>query len=191
MEIEQSGHPFRRYDRKESMNLELTGAAFDVEWHDFRRLRAAEGYIELGMYEEADSELKQVDPACPALSRVLALKLCTYAGQAKWKLMGAVAKKLTERDPGDVQWPIWWAYAIARGQSVDRAKNVLIQALRNHPNDPTLHYAVGCYESLLHHFSKAKRHVARAIQLDWSLKLIALTDEELEPIWFEIEQLGS
>jgi predicted Zn-dependent protease len=173
------------------MNLELTGSELTVQLEDFRRLQAAEGYIELGMYEEADDELEQIDPFCPASSRVLALQLCTYAGQAKWRLMGTVARKLTERDPSDVQWPIWWAYAIARGQGLERAKTILVRALRSHPNDPRLHYAMGCYESLLNHLSTAKRHLARAIQLDARLKLIALNDEELEPIWSQIEQLKS
>jgi tetratricopeptide (TPR) repeat protein len=173
------------------MNLELTGLGVAIDLHDFRRLRAAEGYIELGMYDDADTELEQVDPFCAASSRVLALKLCAYAGQAKWKLMGMVAKKLTERDPSEVQWAIWWAYAAAKGQGINRAKNILIQALRNHPNDSRLHYAMGCYESRLHHFNTAKRHLARAIQLDSGLKLVALSDEELEPLWSVIEQLDT
>lgn len=157
---------------------------------EFRILRAAEGYIELGMYEEADAELNRIEPLRSLTSSVLALKLCIYAGQAKWKPMEMVAKKLTERDPTDVQWPIWRAYAISKRQGFGHAKSVLTQALRDHPDDPRLHYTMGCYESRLHHFTTAKRHLARAIQLDSRLKLVALHDEELEPLWPEIERLG-
>jgi tetratricopeptide (TPR) repeat protein len=154
---------------------------------DVRRLRAVEGYIELGIYDEADREIEQIDPDCPAVSRVLALKLCIYAGLCEWPLMEAVAKKLAERNPDDAQWAIWRAYAAARGHSIEAAKKILIEALRTHPNDPRVHYALGCYESRLHHFYTAKRHVARAIQLDARLRLLALSDADLEPLWSDIE----
>jgi tetratricopeptide (TPR) repeat protein len=162
-----------------------------VEPPDVRRLRAVEGYIELGMYEEADFEIEQIDPAWPAVSRILALKLCIYAGMAKWRLMEAVAKKLADRNPDDAQWVIWRAFAAARGHSIEGAKKILIQALRTHPNDPRIHYALGCYESRLQHFFPAKRHLARAIQLDARLRLVALSDADLEPLWAELEVIDS
>jgi predicted Zn-dependent protease len=162
-----------------------------LQLDDFRHLRAAEGYIELAMYGDADAELEQIDPFCPAESHVLALRLCIYAGLAKWQRMEAVAKKLAQRDPDDIQWAIWRAYAEAKNQSIQGAKKILIQALQTHPDDPRLHYALSCYESRLNHFKTARRHLARAIQLDSRLKMVALNDEELEPLWAEIEQFDA
>jgi len=172
------------------MDWEVNVFLLPSELDDLRRLLAAEGYIELGMFDDADAELDQIDPSYPAVSRVLALRLCTYAGLAKWELMEAVAEKPARGDPDDVQWAIWRAYAAAKGQSIEGATKILIQELRTHPNNPILHYAVSCYESRLQHFKTAKRHLARAIQLDSRLKLVALNDEELEPLWSAIEQLG-
>lgn len=173
------------------MNRELSESEVLVEFDHLRRLRAAEGYIELGMYAPADAELEKIDPSCPAVSRVLARKLCTYAGMAKWELMAVVAKNLAQRNPNDGQWAIWWAYSVGRGQAIEAAKAILIRALQIHPNDPRLHYAICCYESRLRHFKTAKRHLARAIQLDSRLKLMALSDEDLEPLWSEIEQFDA
>ena len=34
------------------------------ELKDLRRLRAAQGYTELGMYDEADAEIAKVSPTC-------------------------------------------------------------------------------------------------------------------------------
>ena len=34
------------------------------ELNDLRCLRAAEGYVELGMYDEADAEIAKVNPTC-------------------------------------------------------------------------------------------------------------------------------
>jgi uncharacterized protein HemY len=170
------------------MVRELGGFILTFESQDLRRLMAAEGYIELGMYDEAAEELDQIDSFSPIVSHVLALRLCTYAGLAKWNLMEAVAEDLARHNPDDPQWAIWRAYAAARGQSIEGVKEILIHALYLHPNDPRIHYALSCYESRLHHFSTAKRHLARAIQLDSRLKMLALTDEELEPLWSAIAQ---
>jgi hypothetical protein len=50
------------------MPLQVEGS----ELNDLRCLRAAEGYIELGMYDEADAEIAKVNPTC----RIFRLFLC-------------------------------------------------------------------------------------------------------------------
>ena len=45
-----------------------------------RQLQAAEGYADLGMFEEAAQELRELDPAWFALEPTLALELRVYAG---------------------------------------------------------------------------------------------------------------
>ena len=42
------------------------------ELNDLRCLQAAEGYIELGMYDEADAEIAKVNPPC----RIFHLFVC-------------------------------------------------------------------------------------------------------------------
>ena len=42
------------------------------EVNDLRCLQAAEGYIELGMYDEADAEIAKVNPTC----RIFRLFVC-------------------------------------------------------------------------------------------------------------------
>ena len=173
------------------MNLELRGLAMPLPWNDLRRLSAAEGYAELGMYPEADGEITQIGSALQMTAGVLALRLCIYAGQEKWEVMQVVAKQLAESNPNDIQWAIWWAYAAGRTESIDAAKSILTEALQSHPNSASIHYSLGCYESRLQHFKVAKRHLARAIQLDSRLKRVALSDEDLEPLWLEIKRLRS
>src|SRR4029077_10037224 len=97
--------------------------------NDFRHLLAAEGYSELGMYPEADEELREITPGFQASARVLALRLCVYAGQRRWGEMQIVAKDLAERNPDDIQWTIWFAYAAGRTDSIQAAKSILNHAL--------------------------------------------------------------
>ena len=47
---------------------------------NLRRLRAIEGYVDLGMFEEAEEELQALDPAWFALDQILSLQLRVSAG---------------------------------------------------------------------------------------------------------------
>lgn len=45
-----------------------------------RCLRAVEGYLDLGMFQEAEAELRELDPALFAFEEVLKLTSRVYAG---------------------------------------------------------------------------------------------------------------
>ena len=45
-----------------------------------RHLQAVEGYVDLGMFEEAEEELQALDPAWFALERILSLQLRVSTG---------------------------------------------------------------------------------------------------------------
>jgi len=51
-----------------------------LEGHDQLHLRAACGYIELEMFEEANAELEEIDPFCRHLPEVLLARLANYRG---------------------------------------------------------------------------------------------------------------
>ena len=91
-------------------------------WH------AAVGYVELGMFVEADSKLDKIDPFCRALPEVLAVRLAIYRGLKKWELMQQIAKRLKEFEPDNVRWTISLAYATRRAYSIDVAMEILLNA---------------------------------------------------------------
>jgi tetratricopeptide (TPR) repeat protein len=165
------------------MNEELE---ISLSLNDLRHLVATEGYIELGMYQDADAELERIDPFCRDLPQVLALKLCIYGGLQNWELMQTVAQKMAQHDPCNVQWAIFWSLATRQVHSIEAARAILLRALEKNPNEPSIHYNLSCYESRLHHFKQARRHLARAIQLDGRFRLIALDEHDLEPLWKRI-----
>ena len=51
-----------------------------LEPPDQQYWQAAVGYVELGMFAEADLELDKIDPFCRALPEVLAVRLAIYRG---------------------------------------------------------------------------------------------------------------
>ena len=57
------------------------------EGPDQLHLRAAHGYIELKMFEEANAELEEIDPLCRHLPELLVARLAIYHG-----LLGAMLR---------------------------------------------------------------------------------------------------
>ena len=74
---------------------------------DLKHLTAAQGYVELGMFPDANEELENIGPDVRHIPEVLAVRVEIYRALEKWELMQTVAKRLTEIDPEDAQWPIF------------------------------------------------------------------------------------
>ena len=70
-----------------------------LETEDQRHITAAQGYVELGMFLDANAELEQIDPDLRTAPEVLAVRLGICTGLKKWELMQKVAKTLTEAAP--------------------------------------------------------------------------------------------
>jgi tetratricopeptide (TPR) repeat protein len=160
-----------------------------LEVLDEQHRQAAVGYVELGMYLEADAELDKIDPFCRAAPEVLAVRLGVYAGLEKWELMQVVAEKLANYDPAEAEWRISFAYATRRTESIEKAREILVSALGAHPEEPTIHYNLACYECQLGNLSAAKEHLMKAPKTDGKFKLMALDDPDLEPLWAQIAQI--
>lgn len=103
---------------------------------DRQHCQAASGYVELGMYTDANAELEEIDPYCRTTPEVLSVRIEIYRGLKKWELMQVVAQKLAQYDPKNVQWVISYAYATRRVESVHVAKEILLAAEARFPNEP-------------------------------------------------------
>jgi hypothetical protein len=99
-----------------------------LEGPDQPHLRAAYGYVELGMFEEAKAELEKIDPFCRHLPEVLVARVAIYHGLEKWDLLAVVAKKLTEWNPKEPGFFVELAYATRRAESIQAAHAVLTRA---------------------------------------------------------------
>jgi len=108
----------------------------------------------------------------------------------KWELMQEVAKRLAEFQPHDIQWTISLAYATRRAESIEAAKEILMQALQRHPDEAMVHFNLGCYASQLGDLTLAKAHLNRAFVIEPKCRLMALSDPDLEPLWGQLGNLG-
>ena len=150
---------------------------------DFHHLTVAEGFVELGMWLEANDELEEIDPEVRHVPEVLEVRLQIYRALEKWELMQTVAKTLAIHDPDESQWTVSWAFATRRADSLEQARIILVNAVERMPNVAIFHYNLACYECQLGDLEKAKVALHRAFKLQPQYRVMALDDEDLKPLW--------
>lgn len=154
-----------------------------LEPEEQQHVTAAQGYVELGMFLDANEELEQVDPDVRHVPEVLAVRVEIYSALKKWELMQVVARKLAMFDPDNPQWTGSWAYATRRADSIEAARLILREAVERLPNEAVFHYNLACYECQLGSLETAKARLKRAFELDSSFRATALEDDDLRPLW--------
>jgi thioredoxin-like negative regulator of GroEL len=156
-----------------------------LENRNLTRLTAAEGYIELGMPMEANAELEEIDADAREVPEVLRLRVPIYRALEKWELLQTVAKRLAIYDPDDVEATRTWADATRRTDYNEAARLILLNAIDRHPHSAALHYDLARIECQLGDVSAARARLTQAFNCDAGLRLRALDDADLEPIWAE------
>src|SRR5262252_7455807 len=154
-----------------------------LEAPDHQYWRAAVGYVELGMFQEANDQLENIDPFNRAAPEVLAVRIAVCHGLKKWELMRELAKRLAEFQPDDVQWTISLAYATRRTDSIQAAKEILLNAESKFPKEAAIKYNLACYFCQTGDINTAKNYLKKAFEIDLSWRMAALEDKDLKPLW--------
>jgi len=151
-----------------------------------QHLVAAQGYLELGMFEAAAEELEEIEPESRDLPDVLAFRFAIYSNLDKWAMAEVVARHMVKLFPDDPAWRVDLAYATRRCRSLEEAWQILLDAEKQHPQEAVIQFNLGCYACKMGNQEEAKRRVATAIALDGKFRKEALDDPDLEPLWDEI-----
>jgi tetratricopeptide (TPR) repeat protein len=152
--------------------------AFEIR----RRVTAASGFAELGLFQEAVEELEDLPESSRDDIPVLATWLQVYQSWGKWSEAEAVAERLIQKDPDEADWYVALGFAVRRAQSLAAAEVILAAALLKFPGSATIHFNLACYYTQLGDLDKARQYLKRAIHIDESFKKIALTDPDLQPL---------
>jgi predicted Zn-dependent protease len=157
-------------------------------------LRAALGWLELGNHLEANEELENIAPELRAHPDVLELRWQIYAKELKWDACREISNAITKQDPTRASGWIHLAYAARRasGGSVNTAWNILHPVAEHFPTEPIIHYNLACYASQLGNLKEAWNRLETAFDLSddpAKLKLMALEESDLEPLWNDISEI--
>jgi tetratricopeptide (TPR) repeat protein len=154
-----------------------------LEPPDQQHWQAAVGYVELGMFQDANDQLEKIDPFNRAAPEVLAVRLAIYHGLKKWELMREIAKRLADFQPNDIQWITSYAYATRRAESLRAAKEILLNAEPKFPKEAIIKYNLACYLCQMGDIQSAKNYLKKVFEIDLNWRTAALEDEDLRPLW--------
>jgi Flp pilus assembly protein TadD len=155
----------------------------EVAW----KLERADGFLDLGMLDRAAAELEAIPTrhADHMLARRLRLRL--LLDQQAWTEARELAHALRDRDPAAAELWVLLAYATRRSRSVADARVVLEEAVRRFPDQPVIRFNLACYACQSGELEAARRYLHQALILDRNIRDSALEDDDLRPLWSDLE----
>jgi predicted Zn-dependent protease len=162
-----------------------------LELQDQRHLEAAQGWFELGNCVEASRELDEITAQMRGHPSVLEVRWQIYAAAKKWEYAAEIAKAISEFAPDNPFGFIHHAYSLHELKRPREAWNVLLPVVDEFPKEYVIRYNLACYACQLGNLREARHWLKRAIDLAGTnkVKLMALNDPDLEPLWKELGEM--
>jgi Flp pilus assembly protein TadD len=151
------------------------------------RLQRCDGYLDLKMRDKARSELERIHAPYDHCDLFLEAELRLAMEDSRWCDATKIAHTLKERRPTEPMFCVQLAYATRRAESLESARDILIEALKRFPKIAVIPFNLACYECQLGRHEKAMDYLAKAFQLDAAFHDQALEDEDLKPLWDKLE----
>ncbi len=154
-----------------------------------RTLLEAEGYLELGMFDESVRTLAALPASVQSCKEVLELRVALHMTAKNWPAAAEIAACLVEREPAESGWWVNFAYCVRRARSLDEAEAILLRAVELHPDNAIIYYNLACYACVTGRLELAKERLAVARKLDKSVEQMARNDNDLFALrdWMEAE----
>ncbi|MBU60933.1 MAG: hypothetical protein CMI26_00360 [Opitutae bacterium] len=146
------------------------------------RMQRANGFRILEMYEDAEEELSKIFHEDRLKRDVLTMHLAVRQDAEDWTSMLKTARILRRQYPGASEWCIAEAYALRRSESLESAREVLVDAAKRHTEDACIKYNLACYSCQKGELKEALRYLLVAVELDAKYEKLALVDEDLVEI---------
>lgn len=162
-----------------------------LEPPDSIHLIAAEGWLELGNQIEAFEELERISPQLRAHPDVLELRWQIYAKEKKWEACVNFARAIAKLVPSHPHGWIHLAYSLHELKRTKEARDVLIPIMDKFPKEYLMRYNLACYSCQLGKLEEAKELLKKARDLAGKkdIRLMALNDPDLEPLWRGIGEI--
>ena len=149
-----------------------------IEGHE-RTLLAAQGYSELGMFDDAIVELDSLPRATAEVPTVIELRTVILMQAKRWKPALAASRELCRAEPEKTSGFIHTAFCLHEMGRTAEARDTLLGGPDALHTEPTFHYNLACYECALGHLDLARMHLEKSIELDKKMKDFAKTDPDL------------
>ena len=152
-----------------------------IESHE-KTLLAAQGYAELGMFDDALAELDSLPEKAQRDPTAMELRLGVLMQARRWKPALTVSRRLTRAYPDKNIGYIHTAFCLHELGKTEEARTALLNGPQTLHTDPTFHYNLACYECHLGNMDLARVHLDRSFQLDKKFRDFAKTDPDLQAL---------
>ena len=162
-----------------------------LEPADLHHLNAAAGWLGLNCPADARAELDGLGPRLQKHPAVLETRWLICAHEKDWSAALEIARTELAAAPEDCSGWLHQAYALRRmpGCGLRQAKEALLPAIQKFPDEPVVAYNLACYACQLGDLTGAREWLAKSVESGGKkqIKGMALADEDLKPLWQEIE----
>lgn len=149
-------------------------------------LQAAEGYGELGMFEEALAELAALPAHYQGELRVLQTRMFLLLQFKQFRKALEVSREICHSHP---ELPIGFIHAAfclhELGQTLE-ARDVLISGPAALLEEGTYYYNLACYNAVLGEMQQARAYLKTSFKMNKKFREIAEHDPDLSSIWQEV-----
>lgn len=142
-------------------------------------IRAASGWLELGMPGDALLELDHLGEEDRGSQRALELKLAAQMAKEDWEAAIVTATALCSLAVDEPSYFVSIAYCLHERGETEEAKNWLQRGPEILTEMPVFHYNMACYLWTLGEKKRARNHLAKAVEMDESFRESARHDKDL------------
>ena len=144
--------------------------------------RQAEGYLEIGLPQQALDVLERLGKAQTLGSHALYLRGNALTDLGRYAEALVPLEEVVDVDPENVHVRLIQGWCHKRIGRIDLAVRDLESALEAHPDEALLHYNLACYQSLAHDKRRALRHLSRALALDADYRNLIDDESDFDPL---------
>jgi hypothetical protein len=161
--------------------LKTQPKAHTMETH--RALEAADGYLYLGMAQEALDEFSAIAEGERAKASVMLAEIRVLLHMKRWKNAETLSTRGAGLHPEEDEFTVQRVFALHQLEKGEEAFRVLLSAPEWIRRTGILHYNLACYEARLGDLNTARRCIDAAIVFNSAIKINARTDPDLAALW--------
>lgn len=159
----------------------------EIRW----RVERAEGYLLLNMVQAARAQLESIPTPCQSAEPVREAWLQQAMAEKDWPQAAARAAQLRRDKPAHPEFWVWEAYARRRADGLPAARSILEEARKLFPAVGIIPYNLACYACVAGELETARLLLIEAFRRAPDMAGTAGEDEDLRPLWEELETLAS
>jgi predicted Zn-dependent protease len=146
-------------------------------------LQPFDGYLHLGMFNEANDELENLPTELKTHPAVLSARLNLLMKMKRWEDGAILASSLTTLWPDVCEFHVRTAFCLHEMKRTAEARQALLDGPKALRSQAVFYYNLACYDAQLGNLEESRRHLATCFKLDKGYRAESLHDPDLEPLW--------